>query len=1254
MELFVLDQDLAALEAELAQCEGQSRLAPLQSVAWHVRQRDCARALALAEEADALLTALAPDAPARALAMARMLLVRAEVRWLFADLDGAQQLSDAAAALFAQLGDHLGVGDARWLQVAIWQDRGNRSQVDDCLRQGLTEYQACGDTIRIEAIRARELAHVAFTDTARAAAGLEQSFPQTSSLHPTASTWVVVALANVAGLTDDPGAAIKYDLQGYHSARASGQLRQALVCAVNAAEGLATLGDLDVALEWSERALAMARETGWPGSIGVCLKQTGDVLRLLGRTDEARAFQREALQVMQALAGSRNHEQILGSLGQLALDVSAADEALEWFLQLEHGLSARSEPDLLMKARRGQATALSRLALPAQASIKAEQALALAHAHGNSDEQIRALQVFAELHRDHPLAPPAGMSAPSASLHFLQQALVIARTISGYAVPAELLNQVASAYAACADYRAAYETSLAATAARNQSRGEEAQKRALAMQIRHEIDRAQAEGEQHRKLANTLQETNATLETLGLIGREITGSLAADAVFEALHRHVNRLLNSDSFAVYLLQGSEQTLTTAFGIEHGQPLPVIRRDLDHPNSFVARCARERREIVIDKTSGEVETTTVPGTLPTTSMLFAPLEVGKRLLGVMTIQSQRPRAYSERECSIFRTLCAYGAIALDNASAYAAVEAARRTATAQEQELRIAAAAFESQQGMFITDTQQTILRVNSAFTAITGYAAAEVVGLLPGMFRSVHHDADFFVSIAEAARNSGSWQGEIWTRRKSGETFPLWLSVTAVRSDEGLASHYVFALVDITERKLAEDEIRNLAFYDPLTNLPNRRLLLDRLRHALASSERSDSRGALLFIDLDNFKKLNDTRGHDIGDLLLAQVGQRLSRCLRDSDTVARLGGDEFVVLLEGLGLQTLEAAEKAKALAEKVLEALNATYRLDGKEHHSTPSIGVCLFQGQSLTVDDLLKQADLAMYQAKGAGRNAIRFFDPAMQDAVSAHAALEADLRLALAQQQFVLHYQPQVDASGRVHGAEALVRWQHPQRGMVSPAEFIPLAEETGLILPLGQWVLESACMQLWQWAQSPHTAHLTLAVNISARQFHDAGFVAQVLAVLQRTGADPGRLKLELTESLLLKELDTIIAKMHQLIPLGVRFSLDDFGTGYSSLSYLRRLPLEQLKIDQSFVRDIFVTTNDLAIVRAIVTLGHSLGLAVIAEGVETEAQRDFLQDCGCSMFQGYLFSRPVAASAFLLDASGQLQVASRKHETLLNQ
>lgn len=552
---------------------------------------------------------------------------------------------------------------------------------------------------------------------------------------------------------------------------------------------------------------------------------------------------------------------------------------------------------------------------------------------------------------------------------------------------------------------------------------------------------------------------------------------------------------------------------------------------------------------------------------------------------------------------------------------------------EAELKIAASIFESDVGMIVTDADRRILRSNQAFTRITGYLAEDVVGQTPRMLNSGRQSDDFYKGMWERLSETGTWEGEIWNRRKNGEVYPEYLTITAIKNAEGVVSNYVATFTDITSSKAAADEIKNLAFFDPLTGLPNRRLLLDRLSQAMASCARSGKGGAILFVDLDNFKALNDTRGHDIGDLLLKAVAARLSACIREGDTVARLGGDEFVVMLEGLSEKTIEAAAQVEVVGEKVLMALNQPYQLGEHEHHNTPSIGATLFNAQYSTTDELLKQADIAMYQSKTAGRNQLRFFDPKMQESINARVFLESELRAAIEAQQFQLHYQLQVDRAGSPLGAEALIRWTHPVRGNVPPMDFIPLAEETGLILPLGKWVLEAACDQIKMWQGDALTSSITVAVNISVRQFRQADFADQVKSIVTSHGINAKLLKLELTESLFLDDIDQAVVTMNALNALGIQFSLDDFGTGYSSLQYLKQLPLGQIKIDQSFIRNLASENSDREIVNAMIAMAKSLKLEVIAEGVETEAQRQLLLDSGCPAFQGYLFSRPLPVEAF---------------------
>lgn len=479
----------------------------------------------------------------------------------------------------------------------------------------------------------------------------------------------------------------------------------------------------------------------------------------------------------------------------------------------------------------------------------------------------------------------------------------------------------------------------------------------------------------------------------------------------------------------------------------------------------------------------------------------------------------------------------------------------------------------------------------------------------------------------------SYEVELRIRHKDGHYVPILSRAFILRDASGWAIRISGTNSDLTERKQAEERINRLAFYDALTGLPNRRLFMAQLQKALQKSMRSPEHGALLFIDLDNFKSLNDTLGHDKGDDLLQQVAKRLQRCVRDSDTVARLGGDEFLVMLEGLNENKANAFQEAEQIGKKILANLNLPYDLAGHHFRSTCSIGIAMFARQMPSMDDLLKQADLAMYQAKTSGRNALRFFDTGMQIALDHRVEIEAQLRDAIHQKQLVLYYQPQVCNVGHIIGTEALVRWLHPTHGLIAPAKFIAIAESTGMILPLGRLVLRMACEQLAKWAKNPETAKLTIAVNISAQQFREADFADQVMSIVHETGANPQLLKLELRESLLADNLEQIIETMSELRSQGVRFALDDFGTGYSSLNYLKNLPLDQLKIDQSFISDVLDGTNNATVTKVVISLAETLGLDVIAEGVETESQRQFLLDNGCRQFQGYLFSQALTIDAF---------------------
>lgn len=523
-----------------------------------------------------------------------------------------------------------------------------------------------------------------------------------------------------------------------------------------------------------------------------------------------------------------------------------------------------------------------------------------------------------------------------------------------------------------------------------------------------------------------------------------------------------------------------------------------------------------------------------------------------------------------------------------------------------------------------------IECNRSFLDITGFTHEEVVGHTSvelGIWDDLN-DRQRMVDLLD--RYGFCRDLEARFRKKNGELF--WGVMSASRIELDGEPCVLSMTRDVSQAKAAAEEIRNLAFFDPLTGLPNRRLLLERLVKSLATSRRRNRMGALLFVDLDDFKMLNDTLGHHIGDLLLQEVSLRLTHCTRETDTVARLGGDEFVVILEDLSESAEEAAAHAKAVAEKVLASIGQTYQLAGHECLSTASVGITIFGSPEDNSRDALQQADIAMYQAKAAGRNTVRFFAPALQAAVNARAKLEDEMRHGIRESQFLLWYQPQLD-HGKLVGAEALLRWNHPERGILPPSEFIPLAEETGLIVPLGSMVLEAACRQLKAWREQYPGRQMTIAVNVSARQFRQTDFAQQVREVLDRTGAPPGSLKLEITESMFLENVEEVIALMTELKAIGVQFSLDDFGTGYSSLAYLKRLPLDQLKIDRAFVRDMLNDPTSSAIAKAIVSLSGAMGIDLIAEGVETQEQQVHLTELGCHAFQGYLFGRPVPASEF---------------------
>jgi diguanylate cyclase (GGDEF)-like protein/PAS domain S-box-containing protein len=551
---------------------------------------------------------------------------------------------------------------------------------------------------------------------------------------------------------------------------------------------------------------------------------------------------------------------------------------------------------------------------------------------------------------------------------------------------------------------------------------------------------------------------------------------------------------------------------------------------------------------------------------------------------------------------------------------------------ERQLRLAATAFEAQQGIVITDADTRILQVNPAFTQITGYSFEEALGLTPRILKSGKHDQAFYQTMWAAIKRDGAWQGEIWNRRKNGEIYPEWLTVTEVKETNGKVSHYVAMHIDISMRKQAEEEVKRMAFYDPLTRLPNRRLLMDRLKRTLASGARKYQYAALFFIDLDNFKTLNDTQGHDRGDQLLQQVAKRLATCLREGDTVGRLGGDEFLIIMDNLGANRTEAAAKTQLIGDKILASLNQPYVIAGRDHHSTLSIGISLFAEHVEGPDSLLKQADLAMYRAKET-RNRLCFFDPSMQAEVETRIRLEAELQQALRANQFTLHFQAQADGQGRTIGAEALLRWQDPQGRLTGSEQFMAVAEQTGQIVPLGDLFLELSCRQLQHWSASAQAERLPLTVEVATSQFRQEGFVDQIRQLLDDSGINPQRLRLAFSEDFLLTDFDEGIGSLITLKDMGLCLALNGFGTGKIPLASLKRLPVDQLRIDPRFIQNLLTDRGDAAIAYTILDLGLGLGMSVLATGVETEAQRDTLARHGCRAFQGGLFTQPCSAEDF---------------------
>ncbi|MEI6732445.1 MAG: EAL domain-containing protein [Comamonadaceae bacterium] len=768
---------------------------------------------------------------------------------------------------------------------------------------------------------------------------------------------------------------------------------------------------------------------------------------------------------------------------------------------------------------------------------------------------------------------------------------------------------------------------------------------------------AHADISERKRYEQTVLEQRRDLLLLSQASQRLNRTLDIDEIYLTINEFMSEICANDSFSISAFDPATQMITCrAYVMDkrlldvstfppialeeegRGTQSMVIRSGASLlVNDFQARLKNTQTSYLVDGQTHRIFPAAETDDDVVRSALLVPLKATGTVTGVMQVMSCRRDAFTEDHLKLLEALALHVASAEQNARLFLQVQAelderrrAQKALGASETRYRTA---FQTSPDAFaIMGLEDAVLLdVNEGFCQLLGWTRAEVLGKRSQDIHVWRNDDDRETVARLLTRDGQCVNFESEFVARNGSVVTGLLSAQLMTLD---GVQCVFSVTrDISDRKAAEQKIETLAFSDSLTGLPNRRLLLDRMHQAIASGARHGHHSALLLVDLDDFKTLNDTLGHHQGDMLLQQVAGRLATCVREGDTVARLGGDEFVVMLENLKEDAFDAAVQAETVAEKILAVLNQSYQLENSALFSTPSIGITLFGTKPERVDEPLIRADLAMYQAKAAGRNAMRFFDPRMQIEVAALVAMEAGLRQALRTNQFVLHFQPQVKEGQQITGAEALVRWIDPVRGMVSPGEFIPVAEKTGLILPLGHWVLEAACAQLAAWAQRPEMVHLTVAVNVSARQFRQADFVEEVLDTLARTGARADLLKLELTESVMVVNVEDVIAKMAALKAKGVRFSLDDFGTGYSSLFYLKRMPLDQLKIDQGFVRNILLDRDDAAIAKMVIGLGKSLGLEVIAEGVETHAQRDFLVELGCHAHQGYLYGRPAPVEEF---------------------
>lgn len=948
MKLFVVEAEISQLETELPSQRGTGRLAAMVELSWHLRQRDCRRALELADECDAALAKAAIDIRERALLAARLQLVRGVIHLLFVRLDLAESSAREALALFSAHADHAGCSDAHGLLGALANDRGNTAARAREWATAVAYAKQADDSIRLDMAESELARWEAFADVNAAQAHWGARFsPDMPMPHPATEACVCDYLALVANLSSQFGKVVTYRMRVYDASLATGQLRRAIVCALNIGHAFINLSYPLSALEWVQRALDLARPTGWPICLGMCFTQMAETLRQLARLDEAKAMLQEVLTILAPLDGSRSYALALEHLAEVQLEQKQYEAALETFSQLEMRAASLKQSNFLSVVRRGQAHALSQLGRPMEALATAHESLAVARAQDDRIRQVNALKVLAEIysqhaqHTPHALPMPADLVADSAALHYLIEAREVSKTIEGYSVPASLMEALGAEYAHVNNYAMAYQSLAEAAGIRQKVNSAEASNLAVAMQVQRETERLRADAEHQRQLA------------------------------------------------------------------------------------------------------------------------------------------------------------------------------------------------------------------------------------------------------------------------------------------------------MIEAKRAASEIERLAWFDALTGLANRALLLDHLKRAISLAQRGGSRFCLLFLDLDQFKKINDLYGHAAGDSLLRAVADRVTAGMRGESIWARLGGDEFAMLLPQFNNE-----RDARSVAQRVLQLLAQPWPDADSDMPITASIGIAIFPDDGIDAGTLLRNAETAMRSArKTIGHSAIAFFTPAMGEAVMAAIHIEQRLRGAIERNEFFLRYQPKVDAhSGNIVGMEALLRWRNPEPGFESPQDFIPILERLGVIVAISDWVLRAACTQNRAW-QDQGLPKVAVAINLSALEFEDHLLADRVVRALDDSGLDPQWLEIELTEGALIEDASCARTNLDKLTALGVGIAIDDFGTGYSSLAYLASFPIDRLKIDQSFIRALAPGNRSIEITRTIIGIGKRLNMKVIAEGVETEAQAQFLRQEQCDELQGYLFGKPVSAEAFALLLAG---------------